>query len=41
MVSTAIKLDQGSNHPNLKMYYGKRVPQNLNYVYALSSFGIG
>ncbi len=36
-----IKLDQGGNQPNLKMYYGKKVPQNLNYVYALSSFAIG
>ncbi len=40
-LSTVIKLDQGSNQPNLKMYYGKRVPQNLDYVYALSSFAIG
>ena len=40
-LSHAIKLDQGKNQPNLKMYYGKRVPQNLDYVYALSSFAIG
>ncbi|KKM98449.1 hypothetical protein LCGC14_1157810 [marine sediment metagenome] len=37
----AIKLDQGGNQPNRKMYYGIRVPQNLNYIYALSSFAIG
>ena len=37
----AIKLDQGSYQPNLKMYYEKRVHQNLDYVYALSSFAIG
>lgn len=40
-LSNTIKLDKGGNLPNLKMYYGKRVPQSLNYVYALSSFAIG
>jgi len=39
-LSNAIKLDQGGNQPNFKMYYGKSVPQNLNYIYALSNFAI-
>ncbi len=40
-LSNEIKLDKGNNKPNLKMYYGKRVPQNLEYVYALGSFAKG
>ena len=40
-LSPEIKLDLGNSRPNLRMYYGKRVPQDLNYVFALSSFALG
>ena len=36
-----IKLDKGNSKPNLKMYYGKKLPRDLRYVYALSSFAKG
>ena len=40
-LSDAITLDPGSNQLNLKMYYGKIVPQNLEYMYGLGSFTVG
>jgi amino-acid N-acetyltransferase len=36
-----IILDKGCNKPNLKMYYGKKIPQDLRYVYTLSTYAKG
>ena len=41
VLSDAIILDPRSNQLNLKMYYGIRVPQNLDIIYGLGSFSVG
>jgi len=40
-LSDQIKLDIGKSKPDLKMYYGKKLTQDLGYVYAVSSFAKG